>query len=129
MQSSNYDSQERSHLFCANTTPRDCGMSVQRNKTLPAAVLVVPSSAFSSFLTFSIARIESGMPGRKLGGKASEVGREKALCELRPSLEKDVDSKKNKLSDVEWNKNRIFFVLVKTWKVKHVLFAVCLRLD
>lgn len=85
-------------------------MSVQRDKTLPAAVLV-PSSAFSSFLTFSIARIDSGMPGRELGGKASKWGRKKALYELRPnkSLEKDMDSKKNKSSDVEWNKNRIFF--------------------
>lgn len=71
-------------------------MSVQRDKTLPAAVLVVPSSAFSSFLTFSIARIESGMPGRELGGKASKWGRKKALCELRPtkSLEKDITQRK-----------------------------------
>lgn len=42
----------------------------QRDKTLPATALIVPSSAFSSFLTFSIARIDSGMPGRKLGGEA-----------------------------------------------------------
>lgn len=54
-------------------------MSVQRDKTLPAAVLAVPSSAFSSFLTFSIARIDSGMPGREQGGEASEV-EEKRLC-------------------------------------------------
>lgn len=45
-------------------------MSVQRDKTLPAATLIVPSSALASFLTFSIARIDSGMPGRELGGKA-----------------------------------------------------------
>lgn len=39
--------------------------------------------------------------------------------------ERHTDSKKNKLSDVEWNKNRIFFfVHVKTWKVRHVFFAV-----
>lgn len=79
MQSFNYESQVRSHPFCATTTPGDCAMSVQWDKTLPAAVLVVPSSAFSSFLTFSIARIDSGMPGRELGGKASEV-EEKRLC-------------------------------------------------
>lgn len=120
----------RKDVICsAKTLPLETGMSVQRDKTLPAAVLV-PSSAFSSFLTFSIARIESGMPGRELGGKASKWGRKKALCELRPtkSLEKGMDSKKNKLSDVEWNKNRIF-LCIKTWKVRHVLFAVCLSLD
>ena len=50
--------------------PETVGMSVQRDKTLPAAALIVPSFAFSSFLTFSIARIDSGMPGRALGGEA-----------------------------------------------------------
>lgn len=63
-------------------------VGVQRDKTLPAAV---PSSAFSSFLTFWIARIDSGMPGRELGGKASEVEEKEALCEPCPtrSTEKD----------------------------------------
>lgn len=78
-------------------------MSVQRDKTLPAAALSVPSSAFSSFLTFSIARIDSGMPGRELGGEASEVEEKRALCELLPtkSPEKDTDKRESKMSDVE----------------------------
>lgn len=44
-------------------------MSARRDKTLPAAVLLVPSSTLSSFLTFSIARIDSGMLGSELGGE------------------------------------------------------------
>lgn len=79
-------------------------MSVQRDKTLPAAVLIVPSSAFSSFLTFSIARIDSGMPGRVLGGEAHCLRWKKKVfvCELlsTKSFEKDTDMKENKMSDV-----------------------------
>lgn len=59
--------------------PETLGRESKLDKTLPAAVLLVPSPAFSSFLTFSIARIDSGMPGSEQGGKASEV-EEKRLC-------------------------------------------------
>lgn len=59
--------------------PETLGRESKLDKTLPAAVLPVPSSAFSSFLTFSIARIDSGMPGSEQGGKAPEV-EEKRLC-------------------------------------------------
>lgn len=86
-------------------------MSVQRDKTLPAAVLIVPSSALSSFLTFSIARIDSGMPGKELGGEVHCMRRKKALCELLAvkSFEKDTDMKENKMSDVERRKKQDFF--------------------
>lgn len=85
-------------------------MSVQRDKTLPAAVLIVPSSAFSSFLTFSIARIDSGMPGRELGGEVHCLRwKKKGFVWAAHHWEFWDDMKENKMSNVEWSKNRGFF--------------------
>lgn len=74
------------------TTETGMSEGVQRDKTLPAAV---PSSAFSSFLTFWIVRIDSGMPGRELGGK------KKRLCVSRvpPRVLRETHTKRNKMTD------------------------------
>lgn len=51
------------------------------DKTLPVTALVSLSSAFSSFLTFSIVRVGSGMPGTGWR-EGFRGGRKKTLCKL-----------------------------------------------
>lgn len=60
-------------------------------------LLIVRSSALSSFLTFSIARIGSGMPGRVRagGGGTLSVEEEKRLCvSSSESFQEDRDETK-----------------------------------
>lgn len=77
---------ERSHPFRAMLAPW--------NKTLPVTALVSPSSALSSFLTFWIFQVGSGMPGT--GWKK----RKKRLC-VNVVIQEFVERfKKVRLSDV-----------------------------
>lgn len=88
---------EQSHPFCWAASLRNCAMSAPWDKTLPVTALVSPSSAFSSYLTFSIVRVGSGMPGRGWR-EGFRGGRKTALCKLvaKRSCRKTQESK------IEW---------------------------
>ena len=99
---------------------------MQQDKTLPATLLIVPFSAFSSFLTFSIARIDSGMPGRELGGVVYCLRWKKwALCELlaTESFEHYSDMKEIKQSDVDEGKTGDFFLYMRGRGLCGMLFC------